>query len=241
MIRELLALAGLRNAAAPAAPGGDGYAFYRRPEIDRIYNLLFCDDLELLRGHDTAPAREPFRTLLSNDPSREALEEIARHPDSESRVRALAYGLLRARGASVPAKNLLGIIIEMPQPRGLDVLAAFEDGSIRYINHTGKLAVFQPAPAGLDKIAREWLNAAQRVVYRIGPWDRPRLPPPSRGMVRLTFLVSDGLYFGQGPVRLMRRDPLSAPVMLKSAELLLAVVDAALMRSSRVLMKQGPH
>jgi hypothetical protein len=62
------------------------------------------------------------------------------------------------------------------------------------------------------------------VVEKIGPWGKPRLAAPKAGNIRLSFLVSDGLYFGEGPFELMQREPLAAPTIQKAVELLQLVV-----------------
>jgi hypothetical protein len=64
------------------------------------------------------------------------------------------------------------------------------------------------------------LAAAQDVIEQIGPWEQPRIAPPTAGMIRISFIVSDGLYFGQGPMALMEQDPMVKPVIVSSVELL---------------------
>jgi hypothetical protein len=128
----------------------------------------------------------------------------------------------------VPKKELLGVIVEVPLEAGLDVLAAYADGSIRYINQTGKLAIFESAPANVAAQAAKLIAASRIVAAQIGPWEKARLPPPAKGRIRMTFLVSDGLYFGEGPFPGMDRDPLAAPVIGEAGRLLQLVVDAAL-------------
>ena len=118
---------------------------------------------------------------------------------------------------------LLGVIVEVPLDGGLDVLAAYSEGGVRYLNRSGKLAVFEGIEA-LQPLVRDLLTASEAVVARIGPWDKPRRPPPTSGSVRLTFLVSDGLYFGEGPISVMQRDPMAGPVIERAAELLSSVV-----------------
>ena len=66
---------------------------------------------------------------------------------------------------------------------------------------------------------------AQPVVNKIGPWDKQRLPPPKAGNVRMTFLVSDGLYFGEGPFAVLQQDSLAGPVLSKATQLLLRAVE----------------
>jgi hypothetical protein len=68
---------------------------------------------------------------------------------------------------------------------------------------------------------------SQPIVERIGPWDKPRRPPPPKGSVRMTFLVSDGLYFGGGPLSAIQRDPLAGQVYASAVRLLHLVTAAA--------------
>jgi hypothetical protein len=67
-------------------------------------------------------------------------------------------------------------------------------------------------------------SASQPVVNAIGPWKGVRRSPPQRGNIRLTFLASDGLYFGEGPMSVMQREAMAAPVIQKATELLQGVV-----------------
>jgi hypothetical protein len=200
---------------------------YRDEAANHLYNLLFCDSLALFRGKGE-PKPEPWTTLLADKASESDLRSIADNPATESRVRALAFNKLRAMGKPVPAKIHLGTIIEMPVETGLDKLAAFPDHEVRYINQSGKMAIFAPAPASLHARIDALMQVAQLLVQRIGPWDKARLPPPQRGSARLNFLVSDGLYFGQGPVDDLMRDQLGGAVIQAGGLLLQDVVNAAL-------------
>jgi hypothetical protein len=127
----------------------------------------------------------------------------------------------------VPRGLLLGVVVEVAMPEGLDVLAAFSDGRIRYINHIGKLAVIESPTKEMSPGQARLMKAAEVAIGRIGPWDRPRLPPPTKGKVRLTFLVSDGLYFGEGAQNAIARDRVSGPVFAAAVQLLTAIVDAS--------------
>ncbi len=51
-----------------------------------------------------------------------------------------------------------------------------------------------------------------------------RRAPPEDDTIRLTFLVSDGLYFGEGPMTVMPHEPMAAPIIQRATELLQAVV-----------------
>jgi hypothetical protein len=127
----------------------------------------------------------------------------------------------------VPAGELLGAIVEVPLPGGLETLAAFTDGTARYINKTGRFTIFEPAPPPVQEQAGKLLAAARAAMTQIGPWDKERLPAPRPGRARMTFLVSDGLYFGDGPLPGIDRDPVGGPVFYEAGKLLTAVVDMA--------------
>lgn len=115
--------------------------------------------------------------------------------------------------------------VEVPLDNGLDVLAAFSDGGVRYLNQSGKIAVVEADDTPLAGLAKELIAASRPIVEKIGPWEEQRLPPPKAGNVRITFLVSDGLYFGEGPYAVLQADDMAGPVLAKAAQLLQEVVD----------------
>jgi len=115
------------------------------------------------------------------------------------------------------------VIVEVPLASGLDTLAAFSEGGVRYVNQSGKLLVIEGV-ADVLPLVKRLIAASEPVVSRIGPWDKPRLAPPKLGNVRLTFLVSDGLYFGEGPMSVMQGDAMAGPIIGQATQLLQAVV-----------------
>jgi hypothetical protein len=206
------------------APLRTYYRPYRNPGITRFYNLLFCDDFSLFADGEVDG---PLATVLSEAPDREMLERIGNDLEVESRVRVLAFRRLRAMKVAVPRRRLLGAIIEWPQEDGLDVLAAFPDGRLRYINHSEKLVVLESTPTDFLGKADELLHASQRMVNGNGPSDMPRLPPPTGDMIRMNFLVSDGLYFGQGSYGALMEDQFAPAVIHATADLLRELIHAA--------------
>jgi len=206
---------------------------YKDESSNLIYELLFCDRPELLKDTPEDKRVEPWATLLSDDPDLAAVRKIADDPEEESRTRMLAYNLLRRNKQDVPGKILLGTIFEVSMTEGHDTLAAFADGSVRYINYTGKISVVEGKVDILTKEIDGLLAASQTVVNLIGPWDKERLPPPRVGNVRMTFLVSDGLYFGEGPMEALQQDKLSAPVVDSATKLFLKVVDLSVEGTAR--------
>lgn len=189
------------------------YAPYRDPAANDVYHLLFCDDAAAF-----APAHGTYE-------SAQQARGIAQDAGAESRVRMLAYNWLHAHGDAVASKELLGVIVEVGLDDGNDTLAAYLDGGVRYLNHTGRMTLVEgPLPA-LTPAVDALFAASRNVVARIGPWDKARLPPVERGNVRLTFLVADGLYFGEGPHAVLERDGMAGPVLAAATALLVAVTN----------------
>ncbi len=162
--------------------------------------------------------------LFGERPAPDAVRALADDTAAEARTRALAYAWLRANGQSVPKRQLLGVVIEVALDVGLDVLAAFADGGVRFIHHTGRLAFVEGGLPDTGPIVERLFAASRDVIARIGPWDGRRPPPPAQGNIRLTFIVSDGLYFGEGPTATMQQDALAAPVVQHATALLQRVV-----------------
>jgi hypothetical protein len=197
---------------------------YRDSASNLIYQMLFCDRLDLIKQNFEGTRPEPWKTLFADEPDLDALEKIAGDDAQESRVRMVAYNVLRGAKRSVPKGVLLGTIIEVSLPEGLDTLAVFADGSVRYINHTGKMTVVEGTPNPFQTEIGEVIRASSTVVDAIGPWEKDRLPAPREGNIRMTFLVSDGLYFGEGPMELMQREQLAAPLISASTKLFMRIV-----------------
>jgi hypothetical protein len=223
MLKKLLAAIGLGAAAASGAATITNYSPYASESSNVIYNLLFCDDLAAFKVKPGASPTHWQQVLFSEPVDVAALEALAFDVNQEGRIRYLASSKLRELGKSVKPKILLGVIIEVPLTGGLDTLAAFSEGGIRYVNQSGKLVVIEGVANFLPMVKRLFA-ASEPVVSRIGPWDKPRLAPPKQGNVRLTFLVSDGLYFGEGPMPVMEREAMAGPVIQGATELLQAVV-----------------
>lgn len=226
MFRKWLAAVGVGAVAASGAATAQPREPH--PPADAIYNLLFCDDLAAFQPKSGGKPADWQVVLFgpAQDPAK--ISVLAQDGRNESRVRALAFTWLRAHGRQTPKGMVLGLVMEIPVANGLDVLAAYADGSVRYINHSGKMAIVEPG--GLPEAnsqAKRLIELSQSAVARIGPWDQARRPPPANPNMRLTWIVSDGLYFGEGPFELMQRDPLAAPFIQQGAQLLAVVVKSA--------------
>jgi hypothetical protein len=223
MLKKLLTIIGLGGIASATDKQAD--APYRDEGIHLIYQLLFCDRLDLYKVNHKGDATPPWSSLFADAPDEAVLSKIAEDKTQESRVRMLAFNRMRASKYVVPAKVHLGTIIEVSLPDGLDTLAVFEDGSARYINHSGKIAVVEGANELFNTEIQAVLKASKPIVSAIGPWDKARLPAPAKGNIRMSFLVSDGLYFGEGPMSVMQQDPMAAPLIDAATKLLVKLVE----------------
>jgi len=224
MLKRLLAVVGLAGATAVAEPVKAVGGPYKGDSVNLIYQLLFCDRLELFKEHTKGPPLPPMSVLLSDTPNLVEIEKVAGDEKQESRIRMLAFNALRRAGKDVPKKIYLGTIIEVGLAEGTDTLAVFADGRARYINHSGKMVIVESSTNPFEEEIKNVISASKPVVEAIGPWTKPRLAAPARGMFRMTFLVSDGLYFGQGPMEAMQKERLAAPVLTASTRLLVKIV-----------------
>jgi hypothetical protein len=190
---------------------------YKDHSINQIYELLFCDVISLYKNQSERSVSYPWDILFSETASVADLQDIVANNKFESRVKLLAYHKLRTIGQAIDQKILLGVVVEVGLDGGLDVLASFKDGTARYINKTGKIIVWETSDQSSLSLINDLFNNSNNIITKIGPWDKPRRPSPKKDMVRITFLVSDGLYFGEGPISVMFNDPLAGPALASAA------------------------
>lgn len=209
---------------APAAHSPAGP--YQDSTLNFLYNLLFCDDLNLFKSNAQPPYAPPFDVLFADNAAAADIQKIVDDPQADPRARLLACNQLRSRGLPTGPQTLLAIIVEVGLDDGLDVLASFVNGTARYINYTEKILVWETTtdPA-VNKITEELFVSGRQIISQIGPWDQPRLPHPEKGNARISFLVSDGLYFGEGPMNVLFEDPMAGPALVKATELMLQLTE----------------
>jgi hypothetical protein len=155
---------------------------------------------------------------------------IANAEGIESRHALQAWQFLRdvdVEPAPEQAKRVLGAVAEVAVAGGHDLLAAYADGSVRYLNVGGAaVAVDVPTPE-LHTSAAEWLRAAQDLAMAIGPWEGDQLPPLPAGHSRLTVLTPSGPHFGQARHDALQADPKAAQFLRRATTVLLAVTRPA--------------
>ena len=194
---------------------------YRDSATNLIYNLLFCDNLNLYKENTQQPYTYPFDILFSEGSSLADLQKICDDKNTDPRIKILAYNRQLESRHKPSNKEILAVIVEVGLDGGLDVLASFNNGTARYINHTGKILIWETRDDLVaNKITSELFASSQNIVKQIGAWDKPRRPNPTKGNIRITFLVSDGLYFGEGPIEVLFNDPMAGPALTKATELM---------------------
>jgi hypothetical protein len=202
---------------------------YKDESTNIIYQLLFCDNMDLYKSKITTPYQYPFDVLFDPYSSVSNLEQIINDDVSDPRVRILAGNRLKLAGYKVASQDLLAVIVEVGLDNGLDVLASFKNGTARYFNHTGKVLIWETsADQKANQLTDALFENGEEVIAKIGPWDKPRRPHPVKGNVRITFLVSDGLYFGEGPIDILFKDPLAGPTLHAATQLMAYITEKTL-------------
>ena len=97
--------------------------------------------------------------------------------------------------AAALAKQVLGIIIEVPYDQGAEVLASYADGTARYINHNGGMILWEDFDETITPLIYEGIKLAHPMGE---PTTQHRDSPIAEGDVRLTLLTPGGIYTWEG-------------------------------------------
>jgi hypothetical protein len=205
-----------------------------------IRDLLFGDcPISQWPGESASSDAEPWlsfaqaREALNADQTQEAVrlfQAVLAMPKLESRHYLQAWHFLReadVQPSEAIGRNLLGVVVEVALPEGLDLLAAYADGTARYLNHGGAAVIWEAPDNSLYTQIDTVLRAGQAVVDQIGTWDGPRPPAPATGQVRISMLTPNGLRFGQAPFDTLASDPLGGPVIRAATQLMVRLIEKA--------------
>ena len=209
---------------------------------DTLRPLLYGDlPIDRWPDHEADAPQQPWaafaaaRDLVHQGRETEALAfwaQIAASPGIESRHTLQAWHFLRSYGVTPPndvASEVLGAVAEVAVGAEHDLLVAYRDGSVRYLNHSGKVAIIEPQAATVElvKAARAWLAVAAALADVVGVWDQPDLPPLPSGHTRILMLTPGGMRFGQGADAKLRLDAPALAYLSAATKLLQAVVSLA--------------
>ncbi|HEX7664555.1 MAG TPA: hypothetical protein VF407_08595 [Polyangiaceae bacterium] len=106
-----------------------------------------------------------------------------------------------------------GVVVEVGMSGGLDLLAAYANGTARYYNYSGRSIIWEHGDASLDPLIEDVLRAALKILPYIGLSAEPHRPPPATGSARLTILSPEGFAFGEGPLEVLSRDQMAASLL----------------------------
>ncbi len=202
---------------------------YKDSATNLIYNLLFCDDIDLYKANTQPPHSYPFDILFSETSSIADLQKIINDTTTDPRVKVLAYNKLIASGHRPGKKEIFAVIVEVGLDYGLDVLASFNNGTARYINQTGKILIWDTTTdETANNLTKTLFSNSQSIVNQIAPWDKSRRPHPTKGNARITFLVSDGLTFGEGPINVLFNDPMGSAALTSATQLMQYLTEKSL-------------
>jgi hypothetical protein len=174
----------------------------------------FAHAKELIDAHETQGATQALRRILEM-------------PQLESRQYLQAWHFLRDLGVNPPQeteKELLGVVVEVGMPKGLDLVAAYPDHHARYYNFSGAGVVWERPNESLDAQIDDLLRIGAAAVQAIGIWKESRPAAPPTGHARINLLTPGGLRFGQGPLELLGKDQLGGPLIASAFKLMQALI-----------------
>jgi hypothetical protein len=162
------------------------------------------------------------------------LEQVLALPGLETRVQLWTWTALRQLDAlpdEESADVVQGVVMEMPADGGVDTLAVFRDGTMRYFDHAGK-AVFWDARrgasgAGTAELVRKPIALAEQMkVEDRGPIVETR-PPWPPGSLRVSFLAFGGVRQRETRADALREDDPLAPFMKAASAIMQTVRQGA--------------
>jgi hypothetical protein len=208
------------------------------PYADLRHSVLADEDLEVLVDRVAARTDAPwsdFRAALEVsgiDRARavDALARITDAPGYEARVYLQAWHALRELGREPPDETagvVRGVVIEVGLEGGLDVLAAYEDGSARYFNQSGQVIVWDAPSADpvIDAHLRDLLEAGQGVADVTGPYEDEWTEATVTGTILIQLLTYAGIHIGFGPADVLSEDELGGAVIAAAIPLMAALID----------------
>jgi hypothetical protein len=152
-----------------------------------------------------------------------ALKKVLDSPGRDSLHYLQAWHFLRSlshKPDAGEALRVLGVVIDVYLPTGLDLLAAYPDYTARFYSHSGAAAVWLHADTSLDADIDRLINAGAAIVRQLGPRDIPHPEPPPVNQVRMSFLTPGGICYGQGPEGELEADPNARQVLIASSNLI---------------------
>ena len=190
---------------------------------DDLYNSLFADDPDdFIKMKDHKAISWIYE---KRKPTIDELESIANDNSVESRIKFLALYTALKHGLTINKKMYFGTILEVPMEGGYDVLAFYSDRTARYYNYSGKAVIYEGGRTIVDDTIEKANSVAVQVCNALAPWDKERLPRPKGDVIRISFLVSDGLYFGNSSIKTIGNDQMASAIFGNGANVMKALLN----------------
>ncbi len=179
-------------------------------DADPIRQMLFASQSlkEQVRQMHLDGSPNPFQTISDASKLVDAgkkSEAVARLrgaldiPQLETRIQLWVWSALRELGEKPDQKfafEVLGVIIEMPSGDGCDTLAAYVDGSARYLNFSGKAIFWDAQDDTIKSLCQAFVDST--IPASKGAKPRTNLSLPKRDG-QVTLLTRSGLYVITAP------------------------------------------
>ena len=127
-----------------------------------------------------------------NDAAIARLRGVLELPDLETRTVLWTWSALRELGENPDPKlsfEVLGVVMEIPSGDSYDTLAAYVDGSARYLNFSGKAIFWDTPDATIKTLCRALIDST--IPASAGAKPRTSLLLPKRG-AQITMLTRSG-------------------------------------------------
>ena len=221
----LATLAGCGGSSSPR-PGATRLA----PEaLATLRDLVFADqDLdEVVALQKDSPVDDPASPwprlataarLQSEDEETATaeLQQVLELPGLETRIQLWTWTALRGLGVEPDATSadvVQGVVIEMPVAGGVDTLAVFRDGTMRYFDHGGRAVFWDAREASSNAEVRELVRKPIAVAEEMPPGERGAVPDErpeyKPGSVRVAFLAFGGNRYRDVPLDAVNGSPLA--------------------------------
>ncbi len=206
--------------------------------FDDFKGLFFADQslaelAKTLQGSKSEPwslFTSAFASWQENDleETKESLRKILAIPGSESRVQLLTWRSLRALGerpAAQVASEVQGVICELHNEAGVGTIAAYTDGSARYLGGKGRITIWDASDsdAHIESLIKGILRSSEFLVRDTRPQETHQSPEPPINHFRVSVLTFGGVHVKEvfGPD--INEDHSLAPLLLGSVDILEAL------------------
>jgi len=207
--------------------------------IENFRENKFQEGYDILQAAPEKNSADPFRILALSfaqqrlgmiEESKQTLRQLAGRDDVESRIRLWAWKALRNMGEQPDADTMhrvLGVILEvqLPEKNGVDTLAAYSDGRVRYVNYSGKIIVSEKVEGGIPELAKRVVRTAQTIA-RDFPIEQRRLPVKENN-IRISLLTYGGVRaLEDSAIRIKQKTSIMSSIYIVATDLLESLLAA---------------